>query len=94
MKGWRAWEARQDKNTQYALNESYKLFLENVAAKTGVKLPGEIIAGADQGHFSGDPQPPEDQLAVADGTTPLPGEPEPPPAHAPGAFEGVEPGQQ
>jgi hypothetical protein len=82
MKGWQAWEARQDKNTQYALNESYKLFLENVAKQTGVKLPGEIIQGARNGEFSGDPTP----VAAV--------EPQPPPAHEPGAFQGVEPGQQ
>lgn len=80
LKGWQQWEARQDQATQYALNEHYKIFLETVAAKTGVKLPAEITDAASQGQYSGDPLPVSD--------------PDPPPAHAAGAFEGVTPGQQ
>jgi hypothetical protein len=42
--GWQAWEKRQDDAVNGALDQNFKLFLERVAAATGVELPtGETI---------------------------------------------------
>jgi hypothetical protein len=44
LEGWKAWEKRQDDMTNGALDQNFKLFLERVAAATGVELPtGETI---------------------------------------------------
>jgi hypothetical protein len=64
LHGWQAWEKRQDDAVNGALDLNFKLFLERVAAKTGVELPtGETITEADIGAPvketpTGPPQPP------------------------------------
>jgi hypothetical protein len=64
LSGWQGWEKRQDDMTNGALDQNFKLFLERVAAATGVELPtGETITEADVGAPveetpTGPPQPP------------------------------------
>lgn len=41
LDGWQAWEKRQDWLANAALDQRFTAFLEELAEKTGVKLPGE-----------------------------------------------------
>lgn len=40
LQGWQAWEKRQDWIVQSQLDQGFTSFLEKVAAKTGIELPG------------------------------------------------------
>lgn len=58
LQGWQDWEKRQDWMANSALDTQFTAFLEEVAAKTGVKLPGPdglplVTAGP-----GGDDEPP------------------------------------
>jgi hypothetical protein len=69
LKGWQAWEKRTDDATNGALSEEFQRFLEAVAGKTGVPMPGD---GASIEDFRGpteftEPPPPPPPAAAAPG---------------------------
>lgn len=70
LKGWQRFEARQDWITSAALDQGVTRFLEDLAAKTGVKLPGEVVEAVTVGGPSGSKPPPafEPGAMTDDGT--------------------------
>lgn len=73
LEGWKQWEKRQDDMTNGALDQNFKLFLERVAAATGVKLPtGETITEEElagppvEETPTGPPKPPGDGQETGD----------------------------
>lgn len=58
LKGWQRFEAREDFISHAALDQSITRFLEDVAEKTGVKLPTEVIEAVTVGGPSGAKPPP------------------------------------
>lgn len=90
LTGWQLWEKRTDEMTNGALDASVKTFLENVAAKTGVELPSGVTPVDLAGEYVA-VEPVDADQPLGEGS-PTAGQP--PPAAAPGAFEGPNtPGQ-
>lgn len=82
LDGWQKWEQRQDHATQAALDDTFQKFLEAVAEKTGVELPGAALNSVLVREVPSE--------APTDGTAGM-GAGEPPPVAQPGAFGDGEP---
>lgn len=64
LKGWQRFEARHDWIQNAALDQSLTKFLEEIAEKTGVKLPSEAVEAVTVGGPSGAKPPPAFEIGA------------------------------